>query len=202
MKIPTSIAKLGASGNGSTATQSLLTAAEGKSDKADAPSVRRRSFYEACFQDWWLFELGCLAMGTGAFIALIVLLSRHQNKVVPEMGSIVGVGITINTVVSILATVGRACMLLPVAECINQQKWLWFSGSPRPLVHLDTFDQGSRGVCGSLVMLWKINIRQANTNTLFRSNVLMLWQEFRFDRRTALDLGTCRGSIVATTFAL
>ncbi|PVI00783.1 hypothetical protein DM02DRAFT_671773 [Periconia macrospinosa] len=98
-------------------------------------------------------------MGIGAFIALVVLLSRYQNKVVPQMGSVAGVGITLNTIVSILATVGRACMLLPVAECINQQKWLWFSGSPRALTHLDTFDQGSRGAFGSVIMLWTINIR-------------------------------------------
>ncbi|KAF1958427.1 hypothetical protein CC80DRAFT_534173 [Byssothecium circinans] len=130
MKIPLIFnAKAGARDKGPPTTKNLLPAAERKSDKADAPSVRRRSFYEAWVQDWWLFELGSLAVGTGAFIALIILLSRYQNKVVPEMSSIAGVGITLNTMVSILATVGRACMLLPVAECISQQKNLGSMGA-------------------------------------------------------------------------
>ena len=202
MILPLFIAKVGARGRRSPATEILLPTTQARSDKKDAPSMRRRSFYEAFFKDWWLFELSSLLMGTGAFIALIVILSRHQNKVVPDMGSIAGIGITLNTIVSILATVGRACMLLPVAECINQQKWLWFSGSPRPLVHLDTFDQGSRGASGSLIMLWKINIRQATTDPSSQLSVLMFWQEPRLDRRITFDSGTYCGPVVATTFAL
>ncbi|KAA8568008.1 hypothetical protein EYC84_008433 [Monilinia fructicola] len=71
-----------------------------------------------------------------------------------------GVGITLNTILAILTTTGRVCLLLPVAECISQQKWAWFSSSPKPLTDLETFDRGSRGAYGSLVLLWRINLRQ------------------------------------------
>jgi hypothetical protein len=119
----------------------------------------QRSFYTTWVQDWWLFELASLALGTGATTAIVVILLHYQNKPAPQLNSVMGVKITLNTIIAILATVSRASVLLPVAECICQQKWAWFSGSARPVTELDVFDQGSRGAFGSVVLIWKVNVR-------------------------------------------
>jgi hypothetical protein len=133
-----------------------------RQDKPGEESTRprpRTTFYTAWVQDWWLLEVVSLLLGTVAIIAICIILIHYQNEPAPEINSIMGVGITLNTIIAILAAVGRASLLLPVAECIGQQKWTWFSGSARPLTELETFDQGSRGAFGSLVLLWRINVR-------------------------------------------
>jgi hypothetical protein len=101
-------------------------------------------------------------MGAVANIAICLALHQYQNKPAPGLNSFMGVGITLNTITAILSTVGRASLLLPVAECISQQKWAWFSGSVRPLTELEAFDQGSRGAFGSLMLLWRINVQYSH----------------------------------------
>lgn len=65
---------------------------------------------------------------------------------------------TIFPILSILSTIMRACMLLPVATCIGQLKWSWFR-SRRRLVDVERFDEASRGITGSLVLLWTVRFR-------------------------------------------
>jgi hypothetical protein len=98
-------------------------------------------------------------LGTISIIAICIILRHYQDKPAPRLNSIAGVGITLNTVISILSKVGRTSLLLPVVECISQQKWAWFADSAKPLKELDTFNQGSRGALGSLIFLWRINLR-------------------------------------------
>lgn len=57
-----------------------------------------------------------------------------------------------NAVVSVLTTVGKASMMLPVAESISQLKWLYFD-RPRKLRDLQDFDDASRGPWGSFTFL-------------------------------------------------
>jgi hypothetical protein len=98
-------------------------------------------------------------VGTVATITICIVLRHYQNQPAPEINLFEGVGITLNTIIAILSTVSRVCLLFPVAECISQQKWVWFSGSAKPLTELETFDRGGRGAFGSLVLLWRINVR-------------------------------------------
>jgi len=44
-------------------------------------------------------------------------------------------------------------MLVPVAECIGQLKWLWLQ-SPRKLQDIQIFDDSSRGPMGSLRLIF------------------------------------------------
>ncbi|KAF2677384.1 hypothetical protein K458DRAFT_436675 [Lentithecium fluviatile CBS 122367] len=137
---------------------SLLS--DGKDNESATTKPRsQKSFYIGWVQDWWLVELASLALGNGATIAIVSILLYYQDKPAPHLNSVIGVGISLNTIVAILAAVSRASVLLAVAECISQQKWVWFSGSARPLTELDVFDQGSRGAFGSLVLMWKVKLR-------------------------------------------
>lgn len=59
-----------------------------------------------------------------------------------------------NALVSFLATIARSALLLPVAECLGQLKWIYFKDRPSKLIELQRFDDASRGPWGSLVFLW------------------------------------------------
>lgn len=60
-----------------------------------------------------------------------------------------------NTVISVLATVSKASLLLPVAESISQLKWLHFDKAHR-LSDLDLYNSASRGPLGALLFLLRL----------------------------------------------
>lgn len=79
-----------------------------------------------------------------------MILLRYNEQPIPDWNY----GLTINGVVSVLAGIAKASMILPVAESISQLKWHWFStGKPRPVIDFEHLDTASRGPWGCLMML-------------------------------------------------
>ncbi|KAF4903085.1 hypothetical protein CGCVW01_v013167 [Colletotrichum viniferum] len=60
----------------------------------------------------------------------------------------------INTVIALLTTLMRATMLVAVAEVVGQMKWRFFDNQQRTLSDLQRFDHASRGVLGSVKIIW------------------------------------------------
>lgn len=104
-------------------------------------------------------EFLSIIIGTVSIVVLCVLLRRYNGKLALRSNTVVGVNITLDTLISTLSTIGRAPLLLSVSECLSQLKWTWYLDKHRPLRDLDTFDNASRGAWGGLQLLWKINIR-------------------------------------------
>jgi hypothetical protein len=125
--------------------------------------------------DWWVWEILSLGVSAIALGAIIFLLSSLDNKPQPLWASAkqhcVAVpgseqtvcrrsGITVNSVVSWLGTLARICLLLPLSNGLGQLKWSWYSyGKNRPLADLDTFDAASRGLTGSIQLIWLLKAR-------------------------------------------
>lgn len=63
--------------------------------------------------------------------------------------------ITLNTFLAFFTTFTKATFMLPVAECISQWKWNWFT-EEKPVIDFQTFDRASRGFTGSLLLLRKL----------------------------------------------
>lgn len=74
---------------------------------------------------------------------------KYDNKPLPTWSY----GLTINGVISILAVVAKASMILPIAEAISQLKWHWYWGRPRPIMDFQVFDAASRGPWGCIQLL-------------------------------------------------
>ncbi|KAF2024342.1 hypothetical protein EK21DRAFT_29195, partial [Setomelanomma holmii] len=94
--------------------------------------------------NWWWWELGSVLLSVACFIAIIVTLRVIQNKTLSSWHS----AISPNALISTLATVSKASLMLAVAACISQLKWLYFERSPRSLGQLQIFDDASRGPLG------------------------------------------------------
>ncbi|KAL9015983.1 MAG: hypothetical protein Q9185_006643 [Variospora sp. 1 TL-2023] len=138
----------------------LLKDAEPGRQESQSPSNRPRSTFADVWRKWWGLELTSLLLGVVSIVALYALLKNREGKPAPTNSVVAGVNITLNTVVAILATIGKATLLLAVSECISQLKWTWYLNKHRRLEDLDVFDGASRGAWGGLELLWKINIRQ------------------------------------------
>ncbi|KAF6814281.1 hypothetical protein CSOJ01_04172 [Colletotrichum sojae] len=61
-----------------------------------------------------------------------------------------------SSVISVLTTISKTAMMVPIASCISQLKWRHMQLRPRPLNHLQVFDDASRGPWGSAIMAWKL----------------------------------------------
>jgi hypothetical protein len=99
----------------------------------------------------WIEELVWCLLIVVIFIVLVVVLSRYDNKHMPNWP----MGLTLNTLVAFLATVCRAMTLVPIIEGVSQLKWNWFATKQRSLRELYLFDQASRGPLGALRLLPK-----------------------------------------------
>ena len=91
-----------------------------------------------------------MILGILSLVTILVLLLHYDGE--PQFQ---WHGVTLNAVVSVLATVARIGLVVPVAESLAQWKWMWFSKEPRPLVDFELLDDASRGSRGSLLLLWE-----------------------------------------------
>lgn len=111
-------------------------------------------------QNRWLFELLAAVVSVLAMVALLGVLDGYNDRVV----QILPLGITLNGMVAVLATISRTSLMIPVASGLSQGKWLWFSPikalpNGRRLEDLRMFDNASRGSWGSLELLWRLKAR-------------------------------------------
>jgi hypothetical protein len=105
----------------------------------------------------WRWELLQLLIASGLFAAICIVLYMYTGKELPEWKNL---GITLNTLVSIIATFFRASIAIISSEVLAQLKWEWLSGSFRPMSDIQMFDTATRGVIGSLQLLPAIAFRQ------------------------------------------
>lgn len=97
----------------------------------------------------WLFEILSCAASFVVLIVIIVLLRRYDQQPVPAWRH----GVTLNTLLALLATLCKAAFAYPVLQGISQLKWNWFTKQQRPLIHFEAFDEASRGAVGSIRLL-------------------------------------------------
>lgn len=77
--------------------------------------------------DTWVPEILALILSVASLVAIGAILKFYDNKKSPQLPY----GITLNAIVSILATVGRSMLLFAVSTCIGQLKWCWYHGRKR-----------------------------------------------------------------------
>jgi hypothetical protein len=83
-----------------------------------------------------------------------------------------------NTLIALFATITRAALIFPLAECLGYLKWRYFE-RPRTLAHLQTFDAASRGPLGAVKYLWTLPIRSPlATCAAILTTLLLLYQPF------------------------
>lgn len=117
------------------------------------------NFFTRNLTDGWTFEFISTLFGTILIILLCVLLREYDGQPVPSFGSVLNTDITLNFAVSLTLSVAIPALMFPVAECVGQLKWYWFARAPKPLDHLVTFDEASRGIAGGATFLWKMRAR-------------------------------------------
>ncbi|KEZ41920.1 hypothetical protein SAPIO_CDS6623 [Scedosporium apiospermum] len=108
-------------------------------------------------EDNWLFECLSLLLSIACIGAIAAVLGTMDNRPLSQWH----MPINPNALISIFATVAKAALLYPVAECISQFKWLYFRRYARKTIDMQRFDDASRGPWGSFCLLWHSKRRDA-----------------------------------------
>lgn len=103
----------------------------------------------------WTKEIVWCIVSVILVVVLVITLAQYDNKELPKWK----MGLTLNTVIAIIATVCRSAMVVPVAEGLSQLKWNWFVTQERPLKDIRTFDQASRGPWSAIALIGKMRGR-------------------------------------------
>ncbi|KAI6087467.1 hypothetical protein F4821DRAFT_277688 [Hypoxylon rubiginosum] len=102
------------------------------------------------FSQWW-WELGAIFVGVTSIATIVIFLSQVGETALATWDY----PIQPNTVISILTTIGKSSMMIPIASCLGQSKWARLR-RPTKLKELQILDEASRGPWGSLVLLFNI----------------------------------------------
>ena len=137
-------------------SSSLPNPPSNTSNKEDQPETKlKRTPRGSIWLDTWLFEWISLAFSMACFAAIAIVLRVYDGKLRPE----IPYGLSLNAIVSTLATGCKSALVLVIGEAISQLKWLWFQDHWRkrqvPLLGMQTFDAASRGPLGSVVILFQ-----------------------------------------------
>lgn len=84
-----------------------------------------------------------------SFVVIAIVLKIYDGNTSPELPY----DLTLNAIISVLATICKACLIPVVAAAIGQLKWCWFQAKSRKLQDLQSFDDASRGPLGSASLL-------------------------------------------------
>lgn len=84
--------------------------------------------------DTWAPEALALFISAASIIAITAILWWYEGTKSPE----IPYGITLNAIVSILATVSRSMLIFAVSMCIGQLKWCWYHERKRKVEGMQT----------------------------------------------------------------
>lgn len=126
--------------------------------KEDAGSnhikIQNARFYNI-FGDWW-WEIGAALFSLACVASIVAILSTVQDKARSEWKFL----ILPNSLVAVFSTLSKASLMVPVASCISQLKWIHFTHAPHALSHAQVFDEASRGPWGALTLLCTIRAQK------------------------------------------
>ena len=105
----------------------------------------------------WALEVLFLCVSIAFLGALVGVLQHFDQRQIFDHNPI-----TLNTIVAILAAAARAGILVVIANCIGQWKWILFSGGRhRRLLDFERLDEATRGPMGSVRLLFSPKITKA-----------------------------------------
>lgn len=97
----------------------------------------------------WLMEISSFVIGLSALMAMVGVLAHFDGRRMLNWPT----GITLNTLIAVLAAIANAGIAFPLQQGLSQLKWITFQREPRPLTDMEHFDDASRGVFGSAKLL-------------------------------------------------
>lgn len=101
-----------------------------------------------CWPDFWIAECAALSLSSGSILGICWLLYHFDGTPNRKWHDV-----PLNAAVSTLTTLARGMILMVMASCLGQYKWIWFKQQLRPLTDFELINEASRGPAGSMRLL-------------------------------------------------
>lgn len=101
--------------------------------------------------DTWFYEILAIVFSLACFVSILGVLVAYNQRPAPSLSY----GLTLNAIISILATASKSSLIFAIAECVGQLKWVWFYKRRTQLDSMQLFDSASRGPLGSFMVISK-----------------------------------------------
>ncbi|CAG7915945.1 unnamed protein product [Penicillium olsonii] len=101
--------------------------------------------------DTWILEGASLGSSIACLVSIYGILLAHNGKPRPEFSY----NISLNAIISVLATACKSSLVFVVGAGLSQLKWLWYQNR-RQLSSIQAFDDASRGPMGSISLLFRL----------------------------------------------
>lgn len=123
------------------------------SNPTEPKGAPRRKFekWNAYCLDTWILETIAVVFSIGCLVAMCAILLAYDDKPRPAFSF----GLSLNAIISLLATGSKSSLMFVVGEALSQNKWVWLQSSAQPLLDVQAFDSASRGPLGSMMMLFQ-----------------------------------------------
>lgn len=111
------------------------------------------------FHKFWILEALASGFSSVVFASILILLASYDHdtfSTISQDGKLPKSPVF--PFLAFLSAIMRASMSLSVATAIGQLKWSWFRAGHR-LIDMERFDEASRGILGSLSLLWTVRFR-------------------------------------------
>lgn len=109
-----------------------------------------RCSWNQTISNTWAFEILSMGFSVANLFAIVAVLRAYDGTTLRPMPY----GLTLNAIISTLATASKTALICAVAGSMSQLKWCLFQ-KDRKLYDLQMFDDASRGPAGSVSLLWK-----------------------------------------------
>lgn len=144
-----------------------ITAEDASCDLENQSTANDRSNTEESLNgtdDYWKWEIAGVFGSALALMGIIIFANHFDNKPTPSWSMSLAkynktFTVTMNSILSLLSTVAKICVLIPVTKGLGQLKWVWFAKKERSLRDIETFESASRGLTGSALLMWKLKFR-------------------------------------------
>jgi hypothetical protein len=111
----------------------------------------------------WTWQIASAVISVAGLLAIVAVLLSIQHN--PRLASwtlsssskvsrVISSNISPNTLIAIFAAISKAALLVAVADCIGQLKWIRFEEKSHLLKELEVYDEATRGPWGSLKLLF------------------------------------------------
>jgi hypothetical protein len=117
-------------------------------------SFQFRQHWDRLLLDTWFPEAVAMTFSATCMLGIAAVLRVYEGKA----STTKPYGITLNAMVSVLATASKSSLFYAVASAVSQLKWCWFT-QRRKLQDLQSFDDASRGPWGSMTMLCSLRTK-------------------------------------------
>ncbi|OJJ35802.1 hypothetical protein ASPWEDRAFT_41044 [Aspergillus wentii DTO 134E9] len=131
--------------------QRVVLPQHGPTATKEQRAKREKSRESSLIVDSWFWEIFAVAFSVICAVAILVLLLVYDGKASPSLPH----ELTLNTIVSILATASKSSLIFLISASISQLKWIWFQKEKKPIYHLQSIDDASRGPLGALKIIFQ-----------------------------------------------